>query len=78
MVHLKEKNHLFFDLDDTLWDFKANSTSALHSLYEKYQLRKKLNAELDVFLNVYYSINQNLWQQLYRREIERDIAIRSV
>jgi putative hydrolase of the HAD superfamily len=73
MVHLKKKKHLFFDLDDTLWDFEKNSSAALSVLYDKYQLRQKLNAELPEFLQVYYTINLQLWQQLYRRQITRDL-----
>lgn len=71
MVHLKEKKHLFFDLDNTLWDFETNSTAALSQLFDHYQLREKLGTSLEEFLRIYYQNNLQLWQQLSRREITK-------
>jgi putative hydrolase of the HAD superfamily len=71
MVQLKEKKHLFFDLDNTLWDFDINSTAALSQLFDYYQLREKLGTSLEEFLRIYYETNLQLWQQLSRREITK-------
>lgn len=71
MVSLRDKQHLFFDLDDTLWDFQANSSFVLSDLYQQFDLKKKLGVELEVFLSEYHRINLKLWKQLYKREIDK-------
>jgi putative hydrolase of the HAD superfamily len=70
MGHLKNKQQLFFDLDDTLWDFEANSTRVLTELFLEHQLANKLKVDADEFLKQYYRINLELWTKLYRREID--------
>lgn len=72
MVSLKHKRHLFFDLDDTLWDFQANSNVVLTALYQQYNLENKLGAGLAAFLNEYHRINLELWRRLYKRQIDKD------
>lgn len=71
MVLLKDKKHLFFDLDDTLWDFEANSSAVLKILYDKYQLAENLGSSVEEFLSTYYRINLELWQKIYRRQITK-------
>jgi len=56
-------NHIFFDLDHTLWDFETNSDIAFETIFKKHQV----NASLEKFLNYYRSINQYYWK-LYREE----------
>ncbi|MBS1653188.1 MAG: YjjG family noncanonical pyrimidine nucleotidase [Bacteroidetes bacterium] len=68
---MKNIQHIFFDLDDTLWDTKQNSKRIIEKLYKQHQLQEKLNASLDEFLNVYYSINKNLWQLYSENKITK-------
>ena len=35
----RKYEHLFFDLDHTLWDFEANARLTLQTLYEELQLK---------------------------------------
>ena len=37
---MKEYKHIFFDLDNTLWDFESNSRDTLLELFEKHNLHK--------------------------------------
>lgn len=53
--------HIFFDLDHTLWDFDKNSGLAFNSIFKK----NKIEVELDTFLEAYTPINSNFWK-LYR------------
>lgn len=53
--------HIFFDLDHTLWDFDKNSGLAFTSIFEK----NKIELELEIFLKAYSPINMNYWK-LYR------------
>lgn len=56
--------HLFFDLDNTLWDFNANSYHALHLAMEKLELLDSVG-EYDRYFSIYYEVNERLWG-LYR------------
>ncbi len=53
--------HLFFDFDNTLWDFEANSEEALSELFYKYEIEKKCKVSFLDFLITYKEINHNLW-----------------
>ena len=55
--------HIFFDLDHTLWDFDKNSSLAFSSIFQK----NKIAIEIDVFLKEYTPINANYWK-LYRED----------
>ena len=57
--------HLFFDLDHTLWDFEANSKEALLELYASYDWQSDLGVEVEDFLSKYYQVNDQMWA-LYR------------
>ena len=57
---------LFFDLDDTLWNFTANSSIALKKLYEISPILKKLFKSLDEFVEIYHRNNARMWD-LYSR-----------
>ncbi|MDP3311828.1 YjjG family noncanonical pyrimidine nucleotidase [Lutibacter sp.] len=56
--------HVFFDLDHTLWDFETNSDMAFETIFDKH----KVKVSLEKFLNYYRTINQDYWK-LYRDEL---------
>lgn len=58
--------HLFFDLDHTLWDFEANSRLTLLDLFEKHHLEPVLKTDYDSFYNSYIQVNDSKWA-LYRK-----------
>ena len=55
--------HIFFDLDHTLWDFDKNSALTFEFIFKK----NAINLELVKFLEVYEPVNLNYWK-LYREE----------
>lgn len=55
--------HIFFDLDHTLWDFEKNSDLTFQMLFEKHSI----SANLSEFLAVYKPLNREFWK-LYRDE----------
>lgn len=55
--------HVFFDLDHTLWDFEKNSDLTFHKLFKDYSI----DLEVSSFLAVYKPINLKFWR-LYREE----------
>ena len=58
-------NHIFFDLDRTLWDFEKNSHETLLELCNYYKLKEKGILDYEEFINTYKIHNEKLWS-LYR------------
>lgn len=54
-------NWIFFDLDDTLWNFSKNSTVSLGKLYEISPILRKLFKDIDEFIATYHSNNSLMW-----------------
>lgn len=54
--------HLFFDLDCTLWDFERNSVETLTELFDFLNINEKLVSDKDDFITRYQLHNINLWK----------------
>ncbi len=67
----KKYQHLFFDLDRTLWDFNANSKIVLEQLYRDYQLQTYFGSFLFFYSRFEYH-NNKLWQIYYRQGITKE------
>ncbi len=61
----KKYTHLFFDLDNTIWDFNSNSFDALYVALDKLQLLDLIGS-YDAFFKIYSEVNESLWD-LYRQ-----------
>ena len=64
--------HLFFDLDHTLWDFEKNSEKSLRTLYHEYDLASKGIADFDEMFRAYNVHNDKLWARYRSGFIKRD------
>ena len=64
---LKKYQHIFFDLDRTLWDFDAAAEVAFERIYEKYNLKSLGIPSAHEFHEVYHPLNEQLWV-LYRAD----------
>ena len=64
---MKKYKKLFFDVDDTLIDFKAAEKVALPALFKEYQM--DYTEEVEVY---YKTLNRQLWLALERGEITRE------
>lgn len=71
----KNKKHLFFDLDHTLWDYETCSNETLKELYQEFKLSSR-GVELDSFLKQFRRINEDLWDQFHLGKIGKE-AIRT-
>jgi len=69
---LKNIRHIFFDLDDTLWDFEKNSGTVLQQLFVEFDLTAKLKTDFSDFHSTYKKINLELWQQYAKKEINKE------
>lgn len=71
MDSLRNTKHLFFDFDDTLWDFQKNSALVLEELFYQFNLNEKLGTDFENFLNTYQRTNLELWSQYYKRLVSK-------
>ncbi len=69
MKHIK---HIFFDLDDTLWDFEKNSGQVLEQLFAEFDLTGKLKTDFVTFHSTYKKTNSQLWLQYAKKEIDKN------
>lgn len=64
--------HLFFDLDQTLWDFEKNSVEVLNELFDKYKLGDLGIISSDEFIIKYKELNKLLWLQYGKGQITKE------
>ena len=64
--------HLFFDLDHTIWDFELNSKETLLDLHYKYQLADKGITDFDAFFDQYSIHNHRLWDRYTKGFIKQE------
>jgi putative hydrolase of the HAD superfamily len=61
--------HLFFDLDHTLWDFDANAKSTLEEIHYLFKLQEKGVTPFEDFYQHYKIHNDLLWDKYHRGQI---------
>jgi len=61
----KKYTHLFFDLDNTIWDFDSNSYEALYIALGKLHLLDSIGPYAP-FFTIYSEVNERMWD-LYRQ-----------
>ena len=64
---MKRYQHIFFDLDRTLWDFDAAAEVAFERIYDQYRLNDLGIPSAHDFHVVYHPLNEKLWE-LYRAD----------
>ncbi len=67
----KGVKHIFFDLDDTLWDFEKNSGIVLEQLFTEYNLSQKLKTDYNAFHSAYKETNLAFWSRYYKQQINK-------
>jgi putative hydrolase of the HAD superfamily len=69
---MKQYQHIFFDLDHTIWDFDKNAEEALHELYIIHQLNTIGLASADAFIETYTQNNHKLWREYHVGNITKE------
>ncbi len=64
--------HVFFDLDNTLWDHRGNSEVTLEQMFKDYEITKKYKVTFEEWHEVFYEINEKLWVDLSEAKISKD------
>lgn len=60
---MRKYNHLFFDLDHTLWDFDTNSKLTLEDIFNEFDLSVKITGDFNLFYTTYLHHNKILWER---------------
>ena len=69
---MKKYKHIFFDLDNTLWDFERNSTESLNELYQKHKLESLGVESVERFISTYQERNIMMWEQYRLGKIDKN------
>jgi putative hydrolase of the HAD superfamily len=64
--------HIFFDLDQTLWDFKSSSKLILEQIYLKYSLSNYFESFDEFYYNYQYH-NELLWADYKNGKLKKSI-----
>lgn len=64
--------HIFFDLDHTLWDYERNSEHALHELYGRFSLNELGLRPKSRFIEVFHKANLTVWNLFDENRMNRD------
>lgn len=67
-------DHLFFDLDNTLWDFNTNARQAMEITLQETGLIRLL-PNFETFFSVYEPINHQLWDDYHQKKITKQQLI---
>ncbi|MDN3205837.1 YjjG family noncanonical pyrimidine nucleotidase [Algoriphagus sediminis] len=69
---MKRYQHLFFDLDHTLWDYDRNVTESLNELYDHYDLKGRGISSFQIFFDSFHHINFQLWDWYNVGKIDKE------
>jgi putative hydrolase of the HAD superfamily len=60
--------HIFFDLDHTLWDFDLNSKLAYKQIFQE----RNIPLDLEQFIGIYEPLNLEFWRRFRESEINKE------
>lgn len=77
MIQLKplftqKPKHIFFDLDNTLWDHRKNAYLTLKEIFKREEVEYKYSIDFEDFHREYFTINERLWEQIRDGEIDKE------
>ena len=67
----KKYEHIFFDLDHTLWDFDTNSVATLKDLFQELKTLGLSTDDFEHFHTVYHHHNNIYWERFRKGHINR-------
>lgn len=68
---MKQYQHIFFDLDHTLWDFDKNCSETLIELYERFEFQTHGFTAIEL-IEKYKEINYRMWDDYNRGKITKE------
>ena len=67
-----EIQHIFFDLDNTLWDHRKNAYLTIQYLFEKEEIASRFAINFEDFHHAYHEINEELWEKIRDGLIDKE------
>lgn len=64
--------HIFFDLDNTLWDHRKNAKLTLQEIFRREKIKDKFGISFPDFYAEYFTVNENLWARIRDGEIDKE------
>ena len=64
--------HIFFDLDNTLWDHRKNAYLTIKEIFEREKVSEKYQLNFEEFHKEYFTINENLWAMIRDGQIDKN------
>ena len=71
---MTQYRNIFIDLDDTIWDFTANSHVSLETMYRDLNIAR-IYPDYKAFSTAYYAKNSELWALYHHGKIDKDFLI---
>ena len=68
---MQKIKHVFFDLDNTLWDHRKNARLTLQKLFQHYTIKDKYNIDFEDFHTEYDRVNEGFWAGLRDEKIDK-------
>lgn len=68
---MKKYSTLFFDLDNTLWDFSLSAKETFQEIFEINYLKKQGVPSIAHFMEYYKGINEKLWGEYRENKIQK-------
>lgn len=60
---MSKYEHLFFDLDHTLWDFENNARDSMIDIFHEFEVNKITTSDFNEFYEKYSEHNRLLWER---------------
>ena len=60
-------DHLFFDLDNTLWDYEKNSKDSLYNIFKQLATGQ----DFDEFFQYFVIVNNQLWEEYQNNKLKQ-------
>lgn len=68
---LNRYKNIYFDLDNTLWDFESNAREAFKEIFDIYQLWDRIT-DFEKFISTFTSCNEQLWEKYRQGQIQKE------
>jgi putative hydrolase of the HAD superfamily len=72
-MKITKYQHLFIDLDKTIWDFESNTNITFREIFEKYDLPAHGIKDVNRFFEVYNRNNELLWALYRENKIKKEV-----
>lgn len=69
---MKNIRHIFFDLDNTLWDHRRNAYLTIKELFSRQDIAGQYQIDFEAFHTTYHIVNERLWEQIRDEEIDKE------